>query len=112
MELLYVKEVHGYFEIFQKSLNSHIFFSKTAKWIWRTKIEKTFGKKEPFLILGHFLAQLSFSPWPLPSFRSPKAGPALAQAHLPVRHLCPREEAARWRCRGHPMRRLAIIGQD
>jgi hypothetical protein len=34
MELLYVKKVHGYFEIFQKSLNSQI----------ASKIENGFGK--------------------------------------------------------------------
>jgi hypothetical protein len=49
MELIYVKKVHGYFEIFQKILNSQI-VSKIAKSIRKIKLEKTFEKKGfPFL---------------------------------------------------------------
>jgi hypothetical protein len=64
MELLYVKKVHGYFEIFQKILNSQI-VPKIAKWIWKTELAKTFGKKrEPFLVW----AESSPSPFlPLPA---------------------------------------------
>jgi hypothetical protein len=95
MELLYVKKVHVYFEIFQKSLNSQI-ASKTAKWIWKIEIEKTFGEKEPFSILGHF--------WPnsLPLFYW-RSLTVAQPTSLGRRLLPPGREAARCRCCLHPM---------
>jgi hypothetical protein len=51
MELLYVNKIHGYFEIFHKILNSQI-VPKIAKWIWKTELENTFGKKITLPCLG------------------------------------------------------------
>jgi hypothetical protein len=60
------------------------------------KREKGFTKKKVFNRIG-LAAQFPFPPFFLR--RSSEA----AQANLPVRRLHPRDEAARWRCRGHPM---------
>jgi hypothetical protein len=93
MELLYVNKVHCYFEIFQKILNSQI-VPKIAKWIWKTELEKTFGKKSPSLF-GPNLAHLPFFPFLTEAQQRPSPTPS-------VQGLPPFAEAARWqRLRRH-----------
>jgi hypothetical protein len=61
-------------------LNSHI-VSKTKKWIWKTKIEKTFGKNNPSVFLGRFWP-ISFFPWHIPhAHQSPEVARPISSCY-------------------------------